>query len=202
MAKASTTKPKSLALSGDPAADELLAQDPLALLVGMVLDQQIPLERAFHSPYELTQRLGRALDAQELADFDPDELGAIFAKPPALHRFPGSMAKRVQQMCRVLVDQYDNRAEGVWEGAASGDELRRRIEALPGFGAQKARIFTALLAKQLGIKPKGWEAASDPYGYAGSKMSVADITSPETLLEVREYKRAKKAEAKANAAAE
>lgn len=189
-----------LALSGDPEADRLLAEDPLALLVGMVLDQQIPLERAFHSPFELTQRLGHALDAEELASFDPDELGSIFAKPPALHRFPGSMAKRVQDMCRVVVDEYDGDASAVWSEAKSGEELYKRVEALPGFGKQKARIFVALLGKQLGVRPKGWREASEPYGAAGTKMSVADITGPKSLGEVREFKRAKKAEAKTNSA--
>ena len=186
-----------LALSGDPEADRLLADDPLALLVGMVLDQQIPLERAFHSPLELTERLGHALDAEELASFDPDELGSIFAKPPALHRFPGSMAKRVQDMCRVIVEEYGGEASAVWSDAKSGEELLKRVEALPGFGKQKARIFVALLGKQLGVRPKGWREASEPYGAAGTKMSVADITSPKSLAEVREYKKAKKAEAKA-----
>ena len=188
-----------LALSGVPEADRLLSEDPLALLIGMVLDQQIPLEHAFHSPHELTQRLGRRPSAEQLASFDPDELAAIFAKPRALHRFPGSMAKRVQAMCRVVVDEYGGDAAAVWKGAKTGEELYKRVAALPGFGEQKARIFVALLGKQLGVKPKGWREASAPYGEAGTKMSVADITSPETLLEVREYKRAKKAEAKAAA---
>ena len=188
-----------LALSGDPEADRLLAEDPLALLVGMVLDQQIPLERAFHSPLELTERLGHALDAEELASFDPDELGSIFAKPPALHRFPGSMAKRVQDMCRLVVEEYGGDAAAVWSDAKSGDVLLKRVEALPGFGKQKARIFVALLGKQLGVRPKGWREASEPYGAAGTRMSVADITGPKSLAEVREYKRSKKAEAKAAA---
>ncbi|HUR48987.1 MAG TPA: HhH-GPD-type base excision DNA repair protein [Acidimicrobiales bacterium] len=188
-----------LALSGVPEADRLLADDPLALLIGMVLDQQIPLEHAFHSPYELTQRLGRRPTAQQLASFDPDELAAIFAKPRALHRFPGSMAKRVQEMCRVVVDEYGGDAAAVWNGASTGDELYKRVAALPGFGQQKAKIFVALLGKQLSVRPKGWREASTPYGEAGTKMSVADITSPASLLEVREYKRAKKAEAKAAA---
>jgi len=190
-----------LALSGDPQADQLLADDPLALLVGMVLDQQIPLERAFHSPWELTQRLGRDLDAVELAEFDPEELGGIFATPPALHRFPASMAKRVQAMCRIVVDEYGGDAAAVWTGAKSGQELFDRVAALPGFGKQKARIFVALLAKQLGVKPKGWKEACDPFGERGSRMSVADITGPDSLAEVRDYKRQMKAAAKAKAEA-
>jgi len=189
-----------LALSGVPEADRLLSEDPLALLIGMVLDQQIPLEHAFHSPHELTQRLGRRPSAEQLASFDPDELAAIFAKPRALHRFPGSMAKRVQDMCRVVVEEYGGDAAAVWTGAASGDELLKRVAALPGFGQQKAKIFVALLGKQLGVRPKGWREASAPYGEARTKMSIADITSPKTLLEVRDYKRAMKAEAKARAA--
>jgi uncharacterized HhH-GPD family protein len=185
-----------LALSGDPVADQLLADDPLALLVGMVLDQQIPLERAFHSPYELTERLGRALDAAELAEFDPEELAAIFATPPALHRFPGSMAKRVQDMCRIVAEEYGGDAAAVWTGAKTGAELYKRVSALPGFGQQKAKIFVALLGKQLGIKPKGWKEACAPYGEPKSRMSVADITDPKSLAQVREYKKMKKAEAK------
>ncbi len=188
-----------LALSGVPEADRLLAEDPLALLIGMVLDQQIPLEHAFHSPYELTQRLGRRPSAEQLASFDPEELAAIFAKPRALHRFHGSMAKRVQEMCQVLLDEYGGDAAAVWNGAKSGEELYQRVAALPGFGEQKAKIFVALLGKQMGVRPKGWREASAPYGEPGTKMSVADITSPETLLEVRAYKRAMKAEAKATA---
>ena len=189
-----------LALSGVPEADRLLSEDPLALLIGMVLDQQIPLEHAFHSPHELTQRLGRRPTAEQLASFDPDELAAIFAKPRALHRFHGSMARRVQEMCRVLVDEYGGDATAVWKGAKSGEELLERVAALPGFGQQKAKIFVALLGKQLGVRPKGWREASAPYGDPDTKMSVADITSPETLLEVRAYKRAMKAESKAKEA--
>ena len=188
-----------LALSGVPEADRLLSDDPLALLIGMVLDQQIPLEHAFHGPYELTQRLGRRPSAQQLASFDPDELAAVFSKPRALHRFPGSMAKRVQDMCRVLVEEYGGDASAVWTGAVSGEDLYRRVSALPGFGQQKAKIFVALLGKQLGVRPEGWREASAPYGEPDTRMSVADITSTETLLEVREYKRARKAEAKAAA---
>ena len=187
--------------SGHDAADKLLEDDALALLIGMVLDQQIPLEHAFHSPHELSQRLGRRPSAEQLASFDPDELAAIFAKPRALHRFHGSMAKRVQEMCRVLVDEYGGDAAAVWNGASSGEELYKRVAALPGFGQQKAKIFIALLGKQLGVRPPGWREVSAPYGEPDTKMSVADITSPETLLEVRAYKRAMKAEAKAKGAA-
>ncbi|MDP9075047.1 MAG: Fe-S cluster assembly protein HesB, partial [Actinomycetota bacterium] len=162
-----------------------------------VLDQQIPLEWAFGGPLRLTERLGQPLDAAELAAMDPEVLANAFAERPALHRFPGANAKRVQALCRLLVDEYDGDPAAVWETAESGGELFRRVKALPGFGEQKARIFIALLGKQLGVRPPGWEGAAGPYGQPGTFMSVADITSPESLAEVRDYKRAKKAAAKA-----
>lgn len=185
-----------LALSQDKDADALLSRDPLALLVGMVLDQQIPLEHAFTSPLVLTQRLGHDLDAKELASFDPDKLKEIFATPPALHRFPGSMAGRVQEMCKVIAEKYDGNAAKIWD-TKDAKELYRRVKELPGFGEQKAKIFVALLGKQLGVKPDGWRDVSAPYGDDGSKMSVADITDPASLLEVRAYKQQMKAAAKA-----
>ncbi len=188
-----------LHLSGDPEADALLSQDPLALLIGMVLDQQVPLEWAFSAPKRLKDRLGGRLDAAEMAAMDPEQLSKAFTERPALHRFPGANAKRVQAMCQLLVDRYDGEAANVWTTATSGDELYRQVKALPGFGEQKARIFIALLAKQLGVRPPGWEAAAGPYGQTGTLMSVADITSPDTLAEVREYKRARKAAAKSAA---
>ncbi|MDT3439735.1 HhH-GPD-type base excision DNA repair protein [Pseudofrankia sp. BMG5.37] len=160
-------------------------------------DQQIPLERAFAAPYELTQRLGRPLDVVELADFDPDELGAVFAKQPALHRFPGSMAKRVQALCRLVVDGYDGDAARVWSTAADGRELLKRISALPGFGPQKAKIFVALLGKQFGVTPPGWREACAPFGEEGAFRSVADIVSPESRIQVRDFKKQMKAAAKA-----
>jgi uncharacterized HhH-GPD family protein len=188
-----------LHLSQIDEADELLTRDPLALLIGMVLDQQFPLERAFAAPLELMKRLGRPLDVGELAGFDPDALGAIFATPPALHRFPGSMAKRVQAVCHVIMDRYDGDPASIWNTAADGKELLRRVGALPGFGAQKAKIFVALLGKQLGVTPPGWREVTSPYGEEGSRRSVADITGPETLLEVRDFKKAMKAQVKAEA---
>jgi uncharacterized HhH-GPD family protein len=187
----------SLALSGHPEADELLAKDPLALLIGMVLDQQVPLEWAFLGPFTLTQRLGHSLDAAALAAMDPDELTQAFAQRPALHRYPASMAKRVQELCRTLVDDYDGDAANVWRSAKSGDELRRRIEGLPGFGAQKSRIFVALLGKQLNVRPPGWIDAAGDYGQPGTYRSVADIVDPDSLARVRAYKQEKKAAAKA-----
>ena len=187
---------RTLRLTGDEAADERLSTDPFALLIGMLLDQQVPMEKAFHSPYDLKERLGGRLDPAEIADYDPEDLARIFARPPALHRFPGSMAARTQLLARALVDGYGESAAAVWETAATGQELHGRLRALPGFGDQKARIFLALLAKRLGVQPPGWQEAAGPYGADGF-TSVADIDSPESLAKVREHKRAKKAAAKA-----
>jgi uncharacterized HhH-GPD family protein len=189
----------TLSLAQQPDADALLSSSPLALLIGMVLDQQIPLEWAFTGPHTLQQRLGRDLDAGDLAERDPQALADVFAQPPAVHRFPGSMARRVQQLCRVIVDDYDGDPAAIWSTAKTGDDLRRRIEALPGFGAQKARIFVALLGKQLGVRPKGWREAAGDYGEAGSFRSVADIKDAKTLAKVRAYKTEMKARARAQA---
>jgi uncharacterized HhH-GPD family protein len=177
-----------LRLAQDPEADRLLSEDPLALLIGMVLDQQVPLERAFSSPLELKRRLGDRLDAGEMAAMDPDKLAEVFAARPALHRFPAANARRVQQLCHIVDTQYGGRAERVWAEAADGDDLYRRIKSLPGFGEQKARIFVALLAKQLGVRPPGWEEAAGRFGQPGTHMSVADIVDAESLRRVREYK--------------
>jgi uncharacterized HhH-GPD family protein len=187
----------TLSLPIDPAANELLGSDPLALLVGMVLDQQIPLEKAFSSPYVLAQRLGHVPTAAELAEFHSDELVAIFAKPPALHRFPKAMASRVQEVCRALVEYYDGEAAGLWTDAADGAELVKRIGSLPGFGKQKSQIFTALLGKQYGVRPPGWREAAGAYGEEGSFRSVADIVDDASLAKVRSYKKEMKAAAKA-----
>jgi uncharacterized HhH-GPD family protein len=181
----------------DAEANALLDRDPLALLIGMTLDQQIPLEKAFSSPYVLTQRLGHAPTAAELADFDADALITIFATPPALHRFPKAMAVRVQEVCRVLVERYDGDAATVWSTAADGRELLKRVGELPGFGKQKAQIFTALLGKQYGVQPQGWREAAGGYGDADAYRSVADIVDAESLGRVRAYKKQMKAEAKA-----
>jgi uncharacterized HhH-GPD family protein len=193
----------ALHITGNDEADALLSRDPLALLIGMVLDQQIPIEKAFSSPADLLHRLGTEgpLDAAAIAAMDPEKLAGIFRERPALHRYPGSMAGRVQAVCRAVADEYGNRTESIWEGVHSGKELLGRLRALPGFGDQKARIFTALLGKQLGVCPEGWRTASTPYGKAGSALSVADITSPQSLAKVRATKKALKAEAKAKAAA-
>ena len=190
-----------LCLAQEPEADALLARDPLALLIGMVLDQQIPLEWAFKGPLHMTQRLGRELDAADIAGRDPDELAKVFATPPAIHRFPGSMAGRVQQVCRVVADDYDGDAEAVWRDAKDGADLLKRVEALPGFGKQKAKIFVALLGKQLGVKAKGWREAAGEFGEAKTYRSVADIKDAKSLEKVRAYKKQMKADAKAKAAA-
>ncbi len=188
-----------LYLSGDEAADALLTEDPLALLIGMVLDQQIPLERAFKSPFDLQVRLDGRLDAAAIAAMDPDELAALFSAKPALHRFPKSMAGRVQEACAVIVNSYGGDAAAIWSSAADGKELLANLKALPGFGEQKARIFIALLGKQLGVRPVGWEHAAAPFGEPGSFRSVADIDSPGALIKVRQYKQQMKSEARARA---
>ena len=189
----------SLYLTGDEAADDLLSTDPLALLIGMVLDQQIPLERAFRSPFDLQERLGGTLDVAAIASMDPDRLAEVFSTRPALHRFPKSMARRVQEVCSLIVDDYGGDAAAIWTTAADGKQLLANVKALPGFGEQKARIFVALLGKQLGVRPTGWERAASPFGESGSFRSVADIDSPEALAKVRQYKQRAKAKAKAKA---
>ena len=183
-----------LSLSQDAESDALLDRDPLALLIGMLLDQQIPMEHAFWSPAELARRLGRdALDAREIAGYDPDAFIAIFATPRALHRYPRSMGGRVQVLCQAVVDSYDGDVTLIWRDVTDGRELYSRLLALPGFGAQKAQIFTALLGKQRGITPDGWREAAGGYGEDGVFKSVADVVSPATLGKVREYKQAQKA---------
>ena len=186
----------ALCLSQNPEADQLLSDDPLALLIGMVLDQQVPLERAFSAPLDLQERLGHHFDAEELAGMDPDQLAAVFSTRPALHRFPAANAKRVQELCRLIVTGYDGDAAAIWTTATSGPELLRRVRALPGFGEQKARIFVGLLGKQLDVRPPGWEEAAGRYGEPGTFFSVADIVDAESLLRVRAYKAQIKAAAK------
>jgi uncharacterized HhH-GPD family protein len=190
----------TLRIAQDPAADELLSRDPLALLLGMLLDQQFPMERAFGAPRLLADRLGvDTLDAAALAGADPEQLAKVFRGPPALHRYPGSMAARTQELCRLLVERYGGRAEGLWDGVPDGATLLRRLGELPGFGAQKSRIFLALLGKRYGVTPPGWREAAGDYGQEGSRRSVADITGPQTLAEVRAFKQEQKAAAKARA---
>jgi uncharacterized HhH-GPD family protein len=181
-------------------ANELLTRNPLALLVGMLLDQQVPLEKAFSSPFELVRRLGHEPTAAELADFEPEALAAVFSERPALHRFPKAMAARTQDLARLIVDQYDGDAASVWTTAATGPELVARLAKLPGFGGYKAQIFAAMLGKQLGIQPEGWREASGHFGEEGSHYSVADIVDEASLAAVRAYKKDMKAAAKSAAA--
>jgi uncharacterized HhH-GPD family protein len=178
-------------------ANELLSRSALALLIAMLLDQQVPFERAFSAPYDLVRRLGHEPTADELAEFDPEGLAAVFSERPALHRFPKAMAARVQELARIIVADYDGDAAALWSTAASGSELLKRVSALPGFGEQKAKIFVALLGKQLGVQPPGWREAAGVFGAEGSYVSVADISDDESLGRVRSYKKDLKAAAKA-----
>ncbi|MGW2468709.1 HhH-GPD-type base excision DNA repair protein [Streptomyces bauhiniae] len=192
----------TLHLAQDPDADALLGRSPLAALTGMLLDQQIPMEWAFKGPETIARRMGADdLDAHDIAARDPEEFAALLSEKPAVHRYPGSMAKRVQTLCQYLVEHYDGDAEAVWRDAGSGAELLKRLEALPGFGKQKAQIFLALLGKQLGVAPEGWREAAGAYGEEKSYRSVADITGPESLARVRAHKQEMKAAAKAAKAA-
>ena len=184
-------------LTGDDRADALLASDGNALLIGMVLDQQVPMEKAFSGPAVIAERMGGHLDAAAIAVADPEEFAALCSRPPAVHRFPGSMAGRVQGVCRVLVESYGGDAVNLWTDVTSGVELRKRISALPGFGAQKAAIFLALLGKQYGVQPPGWREAAGAFGEDGSRVSVADVVDEESLGQVRAAKKAAKAAAKA-----
>ncbi|WP_237572182.1 HhH-GPD-type base excision DNA repair protein [Mycolicibacterium lacusdiani] len=186
-----------LQLVQDPAADALLESNPFALLVGMLLDQQIPMEVAFAGPRKIADRMGD-LDAREIADYDPEKFIALVSERPAVHRFPGSMGKRVQDLARVIVDDYDGNAAALWTvGDPDGPEVLRRLKALPGFGDQKARIFLALLGKQYGVTPTGWREAAGDYGKQGTHMSVADVVDAGSLDKVRAFKKATKAAAKA-----
>jgi uncharacterized HhH-GPD family protein len=192
----------TISMPVEPEANELLTRNPLALLTGMLLDQQVPLERAFSAPLDLARRLGHEPSAAELAGFDPVALAAIFSERPALHRYPKAMAARVQDLARLIVEDYDGDAAQVWRSAGSGAELLKRVAALPGFGAQKAQIFVAFLGKQMGVRPPGWREAAGAFGAEGSHLSVADISDAESLARVRSYKLEKKAAAKAAAQAQ
>jgi uncharacterized HhH-GPD family protein len=186
----------TLTLTGDPTADELLSDNAFALLVGMLLDQQIAMELAFVGPARLAERLDGPLDPATVAGTDLDVLEALFRQKPALHRYPGSMSKRVHALASHLVDEYDGDAAAVWNGASDGADLKRRLGGLPGFGDQKARIFVALLGKQCGVDLDGWREAAGDYGLEGHR-SIADVTDKATLDAVREWKQARKAAAKA-----
>ncbi|MDF2990699.1 MAG: HhH-GPD family protein [Microbacterium sp.] len=192
----------SLHITDDPAADDLLSNNPLALLIGMLLDQQVAMETAFAGPLKIQERTG-AMDAATIAHDDPEAFAAAFAQSPAVHRFPGSMAKRVQSLCAAIEEDWGGDASAIWtRDDPDGATVLKRLKALPGFGEQKAKIFLALLGKQRGFTGTGWREAADPYGEDGSFRSVADITSPESLTKVREFKRAAKAAAREDAHAE
>jgi uncharacterized HhH-GPD family protein len=188
-------------LTTDSEANELLEREPLALLIGMLLDQQITIETAFAGPKKILDRIG-ALDAKTIAEYDPEKFAALCSTPPAIHRFPGSMAKRIQSLCQGLVEEYDGDAAAVWTaGDPTGTEVLKRLKALPGYGDVKAKIFLALLGKQRGLTAKGWQKAAGEFAKKGTHLSVADITDQASLLEVRAYKKQMKAAAKAAAQA-
>jgi len=185
----------TLHITGDADADRLLNTDPLALLIGMLLDQQVPMEWAFKGPALLKERLGGELDANKIAAMDSEELVAVFCQKPALHRFPASMARRAHEMCVAIANDYGGDAAAIWEGAKTGDELFARLRALPGYGEEKSKIFVAILAKRMGVRPQGWEQVAGPFADPEPR-SVADIDSPEALEKVRQWKKAKKAAGK------
>jgi uncharacterized HhH-GPD family protein len=184
-----------LAVTNNAEADKLLNSEPLALLLGMLLDQQVPMEWAFTGPYTLQQRMGGTLDATAIASMDEDEFLALCKGPPAIHRFPGSMGTRVQAVCRAIVEDYHGDASRIWSDAPTGEELQRRLVALPGYGAEKTRIFIALLAKRFGVQPPGWQEVAGPFA-DDTPRSVADIDSAETLARVREWKQTMKKKGK------
>lgn len=188
-----------LQIAQDVEADELLSTDPFALLVGMLLDQQYPMEHAFRGPAKIASRLG-TMDPKVIAAQEPEQFADLASTPPAIHRYGRSMAGRVQQLAQVVVDEYDGDAAKIWTTAADTKELLKRLKALPGYGDQKARIFAALLAKQLGVQPAGWREAIGPYAEEGSFRSVADVVDPTSLQKVRDFKKQAKAAAKAAAA--
>ena len=184
-----------LQLVQEPAADALLESNPFALVVGMLLDQQVPMETAFAGPKKIADRMG-GIDAADIAAYDPDKFAALCSEKPAIHRFPGSMAKRIQALAQIIVDRFDGDAAALWTaGDPDGKELLRRLKGLPGFGEQKAQIFLALLGKQYGVTATGWQAAAGEFGKPGTHISVADIVDAESLGRVRSYKKQMKAQA-------
>jgi uncharacterized HhH-GPD family protein len=185
-------------ITGDERADEVLTQSPFALLVGMMLDQQYPMEHAFRGPAKVLDRLG-SIEPDAVAAAEPESFAALCATPPAIHRFPGSMAARLQELARIVVDDYDGDAARIWTGAADARDLMKRVQALPGFGKQKAQIFVALLAKQLDVRPEGWEKTVGAYAEDGYR-SVADVVDAASLQKVRDHKKQMKAAAKQQAA--
>ena len=185
-------------LSGEAEADKLLSEDPVALLVGMLLDQQIPMEVAFIGPRKIADRMD-GFDVRKIAEADPEQFVELCVTPPAIHRYGGSMGRRVQALCQFIMENYDGDAEAIWTSGRpkpDGPEVLKRLKALPGYGEQKAKIFLALLGKQYGVQPKGWRTAAGAYGDRGSRRSIADVVNPKTLAEVRAFKKAAKAAAK------
>ncbi|CAN5382980.1 HhH-GPD-type base excision DNA repair protein [soil metagenome] len=187
--------PMAIHITGLDEADAILTDNPFALLAGMMLDQQYPMEHAFRGPAKVSERFG-GFDPRAIAEADPEEFAALCAITPAIHRFPGSMAARLQDLARLVVEQYDGRTERLWTEASDGKDLMKRVQALPGFGAQKAKIFVALLAKQLDVRKEGWEQLVGDYALDGYR-SVADVVDPASLQRVRDFKKEKKAAAKA-----
>lgn len=187
---------RTVHLTGDPAADELLSDDPFALLTGMMLDQQIAMEVAFAGPKKIADRMD-GFSVTKIAEADLDEFVELCVQKPAIHRYGGSMGRRVHSLAQHIVENYDGKTERIWKtGKPDGAEVLKRLKALPGYGEQKARIFLALLGKQLGVRPAGWREAAGAYGEEGSRRSIADVVSPDTLGEVREFKKQAKAAAK------
>ncbi len=188
----------AIPITGDDIADRLLQTDPLALLIGMLLDQQVPMEWAFRGPATLRDRLGGDLDAERIASMELDDFVAICSEKPAIHRFPSSMGTRVHELCTFVVEHYDGDAGRIWKGVRSAEVLFGRLRELPGYGEEKSKIFLAILAKRLGKRPAGWEELAAPFS-DDQPRSVADVSSPETLLQVREWKQAMKAAKKSKA---
>ena len=193
-----TSDGSAIPITGDPAADRLLEENPLALLIGMLLDQQVPMEWAFRGPLTLQERLGSSLDAETIASLGPDKVEAIFRDKPAMHRYPGAMGKRTHALCAYIADHYGGDAAAIWRDAPSGQEVYRRLRQLPGYGDEKAKILLAVLGKRLGQAAPGWEEAAAPFS-DGTPRSVADVGSAESLARVREFKKARKAEKRGKA---
>jgi uncharacterized HhH-GPD family protein len=188
----------TIPITGDTDADRLLVENPLALLIGMLLDQQVPMGWAFRGPFTLRERLGGSLDAETIAAMGPDKIEATFRDKPAMHRYPGSMGKRTHALCAYVVEHYDGDAAAIWRDAPSGEEVYRRLRELPGYGEEKSKIFLAILGKRLGLGPPGWEEAAAPFSDS-TPRSVADVDSAESLERVREFKKARKAQKRGKA---
>ena len=193
-----TTGEAAIPITGVPEADQLLVDTPLALLIGMLMDQQVPMGWAFRGPFTLQERLGSSLDAEMIAAMGPDKIEAIFRDKPAMHRYPGSMGKRTHALCAYVVEHYGGDAAAIWRDAPTGQEIYRRLRELPGYGEEKSKIFLAILGKRLGQAAPGWEEAAAPFSDSAPR-SVADVGSPKSLARVREFKQARKAEKKGKA---